>query len=48
LRGHAFGVTLRGDAEAALGHFVAVSARFREAGHPIDAQRCDGWAKQST
>ena len=46
VRGHI--AATRGDAEAALGHFVAASARFREAGHPIDAQRCDGWAKQSS
>jgi len=37
----------RGAAEESLARFAAAAARFREAGHPIDAERCDGWAAQS-
>jgi len=37
----------RGAAEEALARFAAAAARFREAGHPIDAERCDGWARRS-
>lgn len=45
VRGHI--AAARGTAEEALARFVAAAARFREAGHPIDAERCDGWARQS-
>ena len=46
VRGHI--ASARGAAEEALARFAAAAARFREAGHPIDAERCDGWAKRST
>lgn len=39
VRGHIAGT--RGDAEQARAHFVAAATRFREAGHPIDAARCE-------
>jgi hypothetical protein len=31
------------------GHIAAEEslARFRETGHPIDGERCDGWARRS-
>ncbi|MCF8161380.1 MAG: hypothetical protein K9J76_11795, partial [Polaromonas sp.] len=37
----------RGAAEEALARFPAAAARFRAAGHPIDADRCDRWAGRS-
>lgn len=45
VRGHI--AATRGSAEESLARFAAAAARFREAGHPIDAERCDGWARQS-
>jgi len=44
VRGHI--AATRGAAEEALARFAAAAARFREAGHPIDAERCDGWARR--
>lgn len=38
----------RGSAEEALTRFAAAAARFRGAEHPIDAERCDGWARRAT
>jgi DNA-binding SARP family transcriptional activator len=46
VRGHI--AAARGTAEEALTRFAAAAARFREAGHPIDAERCDGWARRAT
>ena len=46
VRGHI--AASRGTTDEALAHFVAAAARFREAGHPIDAQRCDVWVRNST
>ena len=37
----------RGETGEALASFTAAAARFREAGHPIDAARCDGWVSRS-
>jgi tetratricopeptide (TPR) repeat protein len=45
VRGHI--AATRGAAEEALSRFATAAARFREAGHPIDAERCDGWARRS-
>jgi hypothetical protein len=45
VRGHI--AATRGAADEAVTHFAAAAARFREAGHPIDAQRCEGWTKQA-
>ena len=45
VRGHI--AATRGGAEESLARFAAAAARFREAGHPIDAERCDGWARRS-
>ncbi len=45
VRGHI--AATRGDTEAAHARFAAAAARFRDAGHPVDAERCDGWARQS-
>lgn len=45
VRGHI--AARRGAAEESLAHFVAAAARFREAGHPIDAARCEGWSNRS-
>ena len=45
VRGHI--AAARGTAEEAQARFIAAGARFREAGQPIDADRCDGWAGRS-
>lgn len=45
VRGHI--AATRGSAEESLARFAAAAARFREAGHPIDAERCEGWARRS-
>jgi hypothetical protein len=45
VRGHI--AATRGAAEASLARFAAAAARFREAGHPIDAERCEGWVRRS-
>jgi hypothetical protein len=45
VRGHI--AATRGAAEESLSRFAAAAARFREAGHSIDAERCDGWARRS-
>lgn len=45
VRGHI--ARARGAGEEAQALFAAAAARFRSAGHPIDAVRCDGWAGQS-
>ncbi len=37
----------RGETGEARASFTAAAARFREAGHPIDAARCDGWVSRS-
>jgi tetratricopeptide (TPR) repeat protein len=37
----------RGETGKALASFTAAAARFREAGHPIDAARCDDWVSRS-
>lgn len=37
----------RGETGQALASFTAAAARFREAGHPIDAARCDDWVSRS-
>jgi len=46
VRGHI--ASTRGAADEAVTQFAAAAAGFREAGHPIDALRCDGWAKQAS
>jgi hypothetical protein len=45
VRGHI--AATRGAADESLARFAAAATRFREAGHPIDAERCEGWAKGS-
>ncbi len=45
VRGHI--AAARGAADESLARFAAAAARFRAAGHPIDAERCDGWIEQS-
>lgn len=45
VRGHI--AATRGDAEAAGAHFAAAAVRFREAGHPVDAERCERLAGRS-
>lgn len=44
VRGHL--AAARGAAEESLAHFAAAAARFRQAGHPIDADRCALWAAE--
>jgi hypothetical protein len=46
VRGHI--AAARGTGEESLARFAAAAARFRQAGHPIDAERCDGWSRQSS
>lgn len=46
VRGHI--ASARGTAKEALARFAAAAARFREAGHPIDAERCDEWIRRSS
>jgi len=45
VRGHI--AATRGAADESLARFAAAATRFREAGHPIDAERCEGWARGS-
>ncbi len=45
VRGHI--AAARGTAEESLARFAAAAAPFRAAGHPIDAERCDGWVQRS-
>ncbi|RFO97308.1 hypothetical protein DIC66_09275 [Rhodoferax lacus] len=45
VRGHI--AAARGTDEDAMARFAAAAARFREAGQPIDADRCDGWVKRA-
>lgn len=45
VRGHI--AAARGDADEAQARFAAAAKRFREAEHPIDAARCDGWIRPS-
>ncbi len=45
VRGHI--AAARGRSADALARFAAAAARFREAGHPLDAERCDGWGRPS-
>ncbi len=40
VRGHISAA--RGHADDARAHFGTAAMRFREAGHPVDAERCDG------
>ncbi len=46
VRGHI--AAARGDVNEARTRFTSAAARFREAGHPIDAERCDRWGGAST
>jgi hypothetical protein len=46
VRGHI--AATRGGAEEAQVRFATAAARFREAGQPIDAARCDGWVRRSS
>ena len=43
-RGNGAGACTGTNNVEALARFAAAAARSREAGHPIDAERCDGWA----
>ncbi len=46
VRGHI--AAARGDVDEARTRFTSAAARFREAGHPIDAERCDRCEGTST
>ena len=49
VRGHIAAARGTGtDNVEALARFAAAAARFREAGHPIDAERCDGWGRRAS
>jgi DNA-binding SARP family transcriptional activator/tetratricopeptide (TPR) repeat protein len=37
----------RGDVAAAAAHFGAAAARFRQAGQPLDAARCERWVERA-
>jgi DNA-binding SARP family transcriptional activator/tetratricopeptide (TPR) repeat protein len=45
VRGHI--AATRGAGDEALERFASAAKRFREAGQPIDAGRCDGWIRHS-
>jgi hypothetical protein len=45
VRGHI--AAARGAPEDASARFAAAAARFREAGHPLDAERCNGWVRRT-